>query len=292
MKSRLVELALRAVSFLSIPTQRRLGRWLGRRLYKKQGWDYRITLRNIQACFPQMPAQDRETLTRKSLEATSTMAIETPAVWFRGKGWRDKAVVAVECQALFDEALASGRGIVLLVPHFGNWELIGQWTATFRSVTALYRTPKIAALDHTLRKAREQKSENETVPASPRGVLALVKALSKGGMTIILPDQQPAPEGGIFSPFFGVQALTMTLANRLFVKTQPVVLFAYARRVQDGFVIGFDEPDAEVYSADPQISVDAMNRSIEKLVLTAPEQYQWEYKRFRRQPDGEQNFYS
>jgi len=220
------------------------------------------------------------------------MAMETPAAWFRGQKWRDRAVVEVENRELFEEALATGKGIILLVPHFGNWELAGQWVASFRKVTALYATPKMASLDKMLRNAREQKGENETVPATPRGVLAIVKALSSGGMTIILPDQQPAPEGGIFSPFFGVQALTVTLVNRLVVKTDPIVLVAYARRVQGGHVIGFQKPEPEIYSTEPQVSVDAMNRSIEQLIVTAPEQYQWEYKRFRRQPEGSAKFYS
>jgi KDO2-lipid IV(A) lauroyltransferase len=291
MKAKLVELVLWAISFFSIPAQRRLGRWLGRRLYKKQGRDYKITLRNIQACFPELSVDKQEDLALNSLQATATTAMETPAVWFRGKKWRDRDVLQIENQRLFDEALASGRGIILLVPHFGNWELAGLWVAEFRSVTALYRTPKMKSLDSLLRKVRENEGANTTVPVSSRGVLALVKALKQGGMTIILPDQQPEFSGGIFSPFCGQSALTVTLINRLIVKTDPVVLIAYARRAQDGHVIGFQEPDAEIYSTDPQVSADAMNRSIEQLVSTAPEQYQWEYKRFRKQPDGAAPFY-
>ena len=292
MKAKLIELVLRVVSYFPVAMQRCLGPWLGRRLFNKRGRDYRVTIKNIQACFPQLSADDQEDLALRSLQATATVAMETPAIWFRGEKWRRRLVTGVENKELFDAAIASERGVLLLIPHFGNWELAGFWAAKFRSVTAMYRTPRIAALDGLIRKIRDDGGRNTTVPASSRGVLTVVNALKNGGMTMILPDQQPDPKGGIFSSFFGQSALTVTLINRLIVKTEPVVLVAYARRVKGGHVVGFLEPDSQIYSADQQISVDAMNRSIEMLVKTAPEQYQWEYKRFRRQPEGAGDFYN
>mgnify|MGYP002630356588 CR=1 FL=1 len=292
MKARLIEFALRALSFLSVPAHRRIGSWAGRRMYRKGGRSYQVTIRNIQACFPQKSSEDQESFALKSLIATATMAIETQAIWFRGEKLRSKIVVGVENKDLFDEALATGKGVILLVPHFGNWELAGFWAANFRSITAMYRIPRIASLEGLVRRLRDNKGQNKTVPATPRGVLAVAKALKQGGMTLILPDQQPDLSGGVFSPFFGQQALTITLVSRLIAKTDPVVLVAYARRVETGHVVGFLEPEKEIYSEDQQVSVDAMNRSIEKLVATAPEQYQWEYKRFRKQPEDASEFYS
>ncbi len=292
MKAQLVELILRGISHCSISTQRRLGNWLGRRLYKKQGRDYRVTTRNIEACFPDLSTLEQQDLVLKSLQATATVAMETPAVWFRGDKWLDRAVLGVENAELFEQAVQSERGVILLVPHFGNWELAGFWCARHRGITAMYRPPRMEFLDGLVRKVRKGTGDNKLVPANPRGVLAVVQALSKGGMTMVLPDQQPDIKSGIFSPFFGHPALTVSLINRLIVKTDPLVLIAYARRVDNGHIVGFCEPEEEIYSADPQISVDAMNRSIEALAKTAPEQYQWEYKRFRTQPEGAPRFYS
>lgn len=292
MKARLIEFALRALSFFSVPAHRRIGSWAGRRIYRKRGRSYQVTIRNIQACYPKMTAEEQEVFALESLIATATMAIETQAIWFRGEKLRSRIVVGVENKSLFDDALATGKGVMLLVPHFGNWELAGFWAANFRSVTAMYRVPRIASLEGLIRRLRDNNGQNTTVPATPRGVSAVAKAIKQGGMTLILPDQQPDLSGGIFSPFFGQSALTVTLVNRLITKTDPVVLVAYARRVEKGHVVGFLEPEQEIYSVDQQVSVDAMNRSIEKLVATAPEQYQWEYKRFRKQPEGASEFYS
>ncbi len=290
MKSKLIELLLRGISLLPRGVQRKLGNSLGRRLYKKNGRDAKITRVNLAACFPDMPVDERDVLALKSLQATATMGLETSSVWFRGANWRNKSVLGVENRELFEKALAADSGLMLLIPHFGNWELAGMWASTFAPTTAIYRTPRMTALDGMLRRVRGIGTTN-MVPASSRGVMAVVKALNRGEMTVVLPDQEPALEGGIFSPFFGIPALTMTLINRLVVKTKPGVLIAYARRVDGGHIVGFARPDDEIHSEDQQTAVDAMNRSIEKLVVTAPEQYQWEYKRFRKQPEGAVNIY-
>jgi KDO2-lipid IV(A) lauroyltransferase len=290
MKSKLIELLLRGISFLPRGAQRSLGNRIGRRLYKKGGRDFRITQTNLSACFPDMSAEELDKLALKSLQATATWGLETSSVWFRGESWRNKSVLSVENKELFDAALASDAGLMLLIPHFGNWELAGMWASTFAPTTAIYRTPRMTALDGMLRRVRDIGTTN-MVPASSRGVMAVVKALGRGEMTVVLPDQEPALEGGIFSSFFGVPALTMTLIHRLIVKTKPEVLIAYARRVDGGHIVGFQEPDPGIFEEDQQLSVDAMSRSIEQLVLAAPAQYQWEYKRFRKQPEGNSKLY-
>ena len=275
---------------LPFSAQRSLGKFLGGRMYRKRGRDENITRRNLQACFPQLDAGQLEQRVKDSLIATATMAVETAAVWFRDEDWRASQVVEVRNFELFEQAIQNERGLILLAPHFGNWELAGMWSATHAPTTAIYRKPRMEAMDKMLQKVRSH-GATRMVPASSRGVMAVVKALSRGEMTVILPDQEPAPEGGIFSPFFGQQALTMTLIHRLVSKTQPQVLMVYARRVGRGHEIGYMEPDPDIFSEDQQTAVDGLNRSIEKMVLLAPEQYQWEYKRFRKRPVGEPDFY-
>ena len=234
-------------------------------------------------CMPELEEAEREKLVRASVISTLTNVFATASVWFRGLKWHDRHITGVENRDLFDAALAEDRGLLLLIPHFGNWELAGMWASRFRTTTAIYRKPRMEFLDELLQRVRNLGTAT-LVPASTRGVLAVVKALQQGQMTVILPDQEPAREGGLFSPFFGQNALTMTLVHRLTAKTNPRILVAYARREGDGFVLGFTEPDADLYVEDAQSAADALNRSVESLVRTAPEQYQWEYKRFRKQP--------
>jgi Kdo2-lipid IVA lauroyltransferase/acyltransferase len=285
MKAQAVEILLRVLAHFPLRLQRVLGRMLGTIIYRLNGKTVRISRRNIELCFPGQGPEHRETLVRRSIIETVTMVFEASSVWFRGVDWQDRHILAFENRKLFDEALASGRGMLLLIPHFGNWELAAIWASRFVIGTALYRTPRAEFLDPLLRKVRNL-GKSTLVPATTRGVLAVVKALQRGETTVILPDQEPAREGGRFSDFFGQPALTMTLIHRLVVKTSPSLLVVYARREPGGLVVGFLEPDSAVYSEDEQVSVDALNRTVEALVMTAPEQYQWEYKRFRKAPEG------
>ena len=121
------------------------------------------------------------------------------------------------------------------------------------------------------------------------------RALRAGDIAGILPDQVPDEAGGAYAPFYGIPALTMTLLVRLQQKTGATVVLAFARRCDSeagpGFEVVFREPDAAIYAEDMSEALAAMNRAIETLIALAPEQYQWEYKRFRRQPQGSPRIY-
>jgi KDO2-lipid IV(A) lauroyltransferase len=131
------------------------------------------------------------------------------------------------------------------------------------------------------------------VPTNARGVSALLKHLRKGGITCILPDQVPDlnENSGVFAPFFNHSAYTMTLATQLSKKTNSYLFAATAKRISGGFEIKYSKPNDAIYDKDSLIAVTAMNKLVEQCVREMPEQYQWEYKRFKRTPKGEKNAY-
>ena len=108
---------------------------------------------------------------------------------------------------------------------------------------------------------------------------------------MLLPDQEPAREGGAFAPFFGIPALTMTLVPKLVKKTRCRVVLGLAKRVRGGFELHYLDPDPRIYAEDESESLAGLNASVELVARLALEQYQWEYKRFRRRPEGEAPFY-
>ena len=174
--------------------------------------------------------------------------------------------------------------MLVLAPHYGNWECLALFLGKY-ATTALYDPPRIASLETTLRKARERGGVR-MLPIDRRGIRAIYEVLVSGRVAALMPDQVPARNAGVYAPFFAQPALTMTFAHRLIQRTKPVVVLGTARRVASGFSIEFSALPQEVYSADPETSAAAMNRAIEDLIRTDPSQYQWEYKRFRRQPRG------
>src|SRR5690625_2274592 len=125
----------------------------------------------------------------------------------------------------------------------------------------------------------------DMAPTNRRGVAQLLKALKRGEIVGILPDQVPEPGSGAeVAPFFGQPALTMTLVHNLIQRTGCSVLSVYAERVPGGFKMVVLPADQDIFNEQAASSVAALNRSVEACVRRVPEQYQWEYKRLRRLP--------
>lgn len=137
------------------------------------------------------------------------------------------------------------------------------------------------------------RSGSELVATDRRGIARLFSILREGGVVGILPDQTPRQEGGEFAPFFGIPTITMTLASKLIQKTGATPLVTYAQRLPngEGFRIVIRETDAGMDSPDLTTSLTALNHAVEQCINNAPEQYQWEYKRFRRTAPGETPIY-
>jgi KDO2-lipid IV(A) lauroyltransferase len=123
-------------------------------------------------------------------------------------------------------------------------------------------------------------------------VIELVKTLKAGGCIVMLPDQEPERESGDFAPFFGIETLTVSLVHGLATKTNAQLLLINAKRLPDGggFDVMFRDANA-VNTEDLRESLTAMNAIIETAVREIPAQYQWEYKRFKRRPQGKADFY-
>ena len=185
----------------------------------------------------------------------------------------------------FREAVATGNGVILLAPHLGNWEIFGISMCYGSPSHFLYMPPDEPALDRLLLRSRAR-GGLRMAAGGKKGVSKLLRALRAGELVGILPDQVPADGSGVFAPFFARPAYTMTLACKLAQRPGVRVFCGYAARLPGaaGFRAIVRELDLRRDSFDE--SVSAMNQAIEEMVQECPEQYQWEYKRFRRQPDN------
>lgn len=279
------------VARMPLGLSRAVGRGLGSLLWYLNSREAKVTKRNLALCFPDMPEDQRRNLAKQSLQQTGVMLMETPAVWMRDMAWLKSKVVAVEGGELLDEALAKGKGMVLIAPHLGNWEVVGLYAATLGPITSLFEPPKNAEVGAIIQHSREKSGAN-LVPTDRRGVMKLLKAIKAGGISGILPDQVPNDGAGELVEFFGRPAYTMTLLCNLVNKTGCEALLSYAQRVPGGFKLVFEKPCPELYSEDTEVSLRAMNRTVEEAVKSLPAQYQWEYKRFKCFEEGYQDPYT
>jgi KDO2-lipid IV(A) lauroyltransferase len=126
------------------------------------------------------------------------------------------------------------------------------------------------------------------VRAEGPAVRQLFKVLKDGGATGILPDQQPKNGDGEFVPFFGVQALTMTLVNRLAERTGATLLYAWCERIGPDleFALHVEPAEPAIADADLPTAVATLSAGIERIARRDPSQYQWTYKRYTLRPPG------
>ena len=230
---------------------------------------------------------------RQALVEMGKSLFEVAKVW-SGRPERALAMVReVEGAGHFEQALASGQGVIIAAPHLGCWELLSYWLAERTPLAIVYKPPRNQALEPLLIKARGA-SKVEQIRAEGAGVRSIYRRLGAGGVVGILPDQQPRKGEGVFATFFGIDALTMVLVPRLAERTGATVLFAFAERLPQaaGFRIHIRPAPEGIADADLVVACTAMNRGVEQCVRIAPEQYQWHYKRYSISPPGpKRNFY-
>ncbi|TZF79933.1 lipid A biosynthesis lauroyl acyltransferase, partial [Lysobacter lacus] len=194
----------------------------------------RIASRNLELAYPEMSADQREALRRAILSGTARQALETVRFWTHAHPRNLARIVEAHGTQQLDDAIAAGRGVIVVAPHYGNWELLNQWLASRTPLAILYAPPESPIGDAFLNRVRAAHGDPTRVTqirAEAAGARQLFKWLHGGGVVGILPDQQPKQGDGEFAPFFGRPALTMSLLGRLASRTGAAVLVAWCERV-------------------------------------------------------------
>ncbi|MBN6150222.1 lauroyl acyltransferase [Xanthomonas sp. AmX2] len=275
-----------AVARLPWPWLRGLADGLAWLWLRQDARESRVTRRNLELAYPELLPSERAALHRDVLRSTARQAAETLRLWTRPPAENLARLRQRYGQELYDAALASGRGVIVAAPHFGNWELLNQWLASRGQIAIVYRAPASAVGDAFLQQVRSGDNVRQVRAEGP-AVRQLFKVLKDGGAVGILPDQQPKAGDGVFAPFFGVPALTMTLVNRLAERTGAIVLFAWCERVDSDlqFALHVQPAPAAIADPDPRVAATALNQGVERVARRDPAQYQWTYKRYTLRPD-------
>lgn len=281
----LVYLALRLLGLLPLRALHALGAALGGLMWRLRGRERLNVETNLALARPQLSAEARTALARATLAETGRALAEIACIWGRDARRALALVREIEGGALFDAALASGRGLIVAAPHLGCWELLNYWLCSRTRLAILYAPPRHPEFEALLVRARGALAP-EQVRAEGAGVRALYKRLAAGGVVGILPDQQPKQGEGQFAPFFGIEASTMVLLPRLAARTGATVLFAFMQRLPRGagFRLQFLPAPAGIADADLRTACAALNRGVEACVERAFTQYQWTYKRYAERP--------
>ncbi|MCP5158016.1 MAG: lysophospholipid acyltransferase family protein [Gammaproteobacteria bacterium] len=291
---------LRLIAALPLSWVHRLGAFFGWLLWRiPNNRSRRIAECNLALCFPEQSVMERNRLLRQSLIEAGKGLLELGPLWFSGS---ERVLKLIREPAASEEALAAAvarkRGVLLITPHLGSWEMAGLYYSSRYPLTILYRPSRLADFDALSRRGRGRMG-GRVVATDAQGLRALRKALQRGEVLGILPDQDIGGDDGeeiagrLFAPFFGIAASTMTLVSRLARKTDAAVFLTWAERLPRGrgYVLHLRALPEVAAAATLTESVAALNWAVEAAIRTLPAQYLWAYRRFRTRPPGESRIY-
>ncbi len=225
---------------------------------------------------------------RAAVADAGRLVMELPRLWLRPRSQPIADPVRWEGAELLEALLARGCGLVLLTPHMGSFEVSAQAYAerfgAREPITVLYRPARQAWLRELEETARARPAL-ATAPATLAGVRLMMRALKRGETVGLLPDQVPPDGMGVWVPFFGRPAYTMTLAARLVQQTGAAVAVLWTERVARGagYVVRAIELPVSLpeRGGDDAASALAINRSMEAVIRMMPSQYLWGYHRYK-----------
>lgn len=238
---------------------------------------------NLQIALPHLTPQQRIEITQQAIRNEITSYFEFLSIWGSSNSKNIERIHHVEGEHYYHEALAAKKGLVMIIPHFGTWEIMNAWCSQFTSMTILYKPVKNVDADRFVREARSREQAN-LVPTDETGVRQIFKALKQGETTVILPDHTPNIGGDMIN-YFGVPLASSNLSAKLIQKTKAKALFLYAiRNENDGFTMHIEPMDEKIYEGSADDGTYVIHQAIEQLIQRYPEHYHWSYKRFKANP--------
>lgn len=254
---------------------------INQRPEKSMLWKTRV---NLKLAYPELNAEQREKMARESVTKQCMAYIESAKCWAMPPEWSIQQIKTVHNIEALQRAFADeNRGVFIITPHLGTWEMMNAWVHQFGTPTIMYKPIKNKEINDFVLHAR-QRLKAELVPTDATGVKALFKTLKQGGFSVILPDHVPHASGGIIASFFNVPCLTSTLASKMAQKTKChlIGLSCFRREDGEGFDVYCDELNhPELYDANIEVATTALNHAIEDMINRFPTDYMWGYKRFR-----------
>ena len=237
---------------------------------------------NLKLCFPNSSDQEIKVLTRKSLKETSRSLLESGKSWITFPKTGVANIIQIEGMKLVSESLSQEKGAILFTSHLGNIEVLISFLAQNFKCTILYTPAKINAVDELMKQARLLMGA-KMVKADSGGVKSALKALNRGEVIIMASDQVPKKKSGIISNFFGTPALSVSLVSSLATRTESPCHSVSCIRLKKGkgYKVIFSKRIEKLNTLGVPEGVNLMNTELEECIMKAPEQYAWEYKRFK-----------
>lgn len=289
--SRLLVALLWLIHWLPLSVQAPIGRGIGLLLYWVIAPRRRVVNTNLRLCFPERSETERRALAKEHFALAGRSLIERGLAWFAPEE-RIRRLVRIEGAETLTRLIEQRQPIIMLTPHFLGLDLGGTRIAADFDCVSIYARQRDPVIDRWLYHGRSRFG-SQVLLRRDESVRASIKAMKEMRPFYYLPDMDNGIEDSIFSPFFGVQAATLSALPRLTRLGGAVVITCVTRMLPggQGYVVTLGEPWTDFPSGDVDADTRRMNACIEDLVRTMPAQYYWVHRRFKTRPPGEPKIY-
>ncbi len=267
-----------------------IGNGIGIALFPLATRRRKIGMINMRLCFPEMSDANRERMVREHFKMFCRAAVERSILWW-ASAERIRSLIRVEGIEHFNNIKNSPA--ILLAPHFVGIDVGGQWVAIHTDGVSMYANQKSKYLSDLLLKKRAR-FRKQHLFARQEGLRPVLRSIRGGASFYYLPDQDQGVKDGVFIPFFGVPAATVTAVPRIAKITGAKVVPTVTRLLPrgGGYVVRFFPAWENYPSGDDVADTRRVNEFIEEAVREIPEQYFWLHRRFKTRPEGDPSFYS
>jgi KDO2-lipid IV(A) lauroyltransferase len=268
-----------------------LGRALGALLYRLAGSRRTIAARNLELCFAQLSAAERERLLRENFASTGIAFFEMAMSW-----WWPQARLArlahIEGLEHLQQARAQGQGVILMAIHFTTLEIGAALLGQVHTIDGMYREHKNPLFDFIQRRGRERHNLDATA-IEREDVRAMLRVLRGGRAIWYAPDQDYGAKQSLFVPLFGIPAATVTATSK-FARLGRARLLPFTQQRLDGgrgYRLTIHPPLAGFPAHSEEADCRLINQWIEQTIGACPEQYLWTHRRFKTRPPGAAKLY-
>lgn len=267
---------------------RALGWVLGHVLYVLAHSRRHIVQVNLRLCFPDLSASERQRMARRHMVGVMQSLLDRSWLWHGSP-----AQLRRRLQLVGDVSPLQGdSAVVMLAPHFVGLDAGGTALTMLGGVrmASIYVPQSDQALDDWVRDGRNR-SGAVALYYRHGGVKPIVSGLREGDKLYLLPDMDFGRQESLFVPFFGMQAATVPSLSRFSRLGRAQVVTVATRMTRAGYRTEIGPVWSNFPTADVQADTERMNRELEALIATMPEQYYWVHKRFKTRPEGEPSVY-
>lgn len=259
----------------------------------------RVARTNLRIAFPEKDAAHHKHLAKGAFKNLGRVLGEfsqfhkaTPETLERTIEFQVDPEVYAEYQRLKSE----GRGMIIVSPHLGNWEMLVFGWATYDGPMSYLARPLDNPLLEKLTADMRKKFGNRPINKT-NSILTAARVLREEGLLGILADVNAHPKEGVFVPFFGIPACTSGGVAMLAIRTNSAIVpMCGAWDEEKQHYIGVH--GNVIYAADTGDrqrdiveTTAAFTAEVERLIRRFPDQWLWIHKRWKTRPPGEPELY-